>query len=237
MIAEGDSPAERSAPVPGVGWFGKLPSVGDFVTRRLPPSFVKPWDLWLQTGMSESRRRLGERWVDVYLTFPVWRFLLPTGTLDATAWAGVLMPSVDRVGRYFPLTLATPLNRGDFDGLGLADLEALLRHLEDAGLAGLDGEHVDQFDLRIRGLPHTPRPRTGGLPPLIRLQDEEQLGHWPLELGLDTELRQQGGQHLLSFLGRRCAWWLPGVEQSGGTIRLDRWPMATDAFETLILQD
>ena len=24
-------------------------------------------------------------------------------------WAGVLMPSVDRVGRYFPLTLARPL--------------------------------------------------------------------------------------------------------------------------------
>jgi len=87
------------APMPCVGWFGKIPSVGDFVTRRLPPGFVKPWDQWLQTGMSESRRRMGERWVDVYLTFPVWRFLLPVGVLGSTAWTGVLMPSVDRVGR------------------------------------------------------------------------------------------------------------------------------------------
>ena len=225
------------APMHCVGWFGKIPSVGDFVTRRLPPSFVRPWDQWLQTGMSESRRRMGERWVDVYLTFPVWRFLLPVGVLGSTAWTGVLMPSVDRVGRYFPLTLATPLNRSDFDGLGLNDLEVLLKGLEDAGLAGLDGEHIDQFDLRIRGLPHSPRTTARSLPPLDSLQNEEQVGHWPLAKGLDAELSRQAGLHLLSFLGRRSAWWLPGVEQSGGTIRLDRWPMALDAFETLILQD
>jgi type VI secretion system protein ImpM len=173
----------------------------------------------------------------VYLTFPVWRFLLPVGVLGSTAWTGVLMPSVDRVGRYFPLTLATPLNRSDFDGLGLDDLEVLLKGLEYAGLAGLDGEHIDQFDLRIRGLPHSPGATARSLPPLDCLQSEDQVGHWPLANGLDAELRRQAGLHLLSFLGRRSAWWLPGVEQSGGTIRLDRWPMALDAFETLILQD
>ena len=26
------------------GWYGKLPASGDFVTRRLPPSFIEPWD-------------------------------------------------------------------------------------------------------------------------------------------------------------------------------------------------
>jgi len=240
VTLSGDSepiPPGPLAPMPCVGWFGKIPSVGDFVTRRLPPGFVKPWDQWLQSGMSESRRRMGERWVDVYLTFPVWRFLLPVGVLGSTAWTGVLMPSVDRVGRYFPLTLATPLNRSDFDGLGLNDLEVLLKGLEDAGLAGLDGEHIDQFDLRIRGLPHSPRTTARSLPPLDSLQNEEQVGHWPLAKGLDAELSRQAGLHLLSFLGRRSAWWLPGVEQSGGTIRLDRWPMAIDALETLILQD
>jgi type VI secretion system protein ImpM len=226
-----------TTPMPCVGWFGKIPSVGDFVTRRLPPSFVRPWDQWLQTGMLESRRHIGDQWVDVYLTFPVWRFLLPLGVLGPTAWTGVLMPSVDRVGRYFPLTLAAPLNRSDFDGLGLDDLEALLKGMEEAGLAALDGEPIDPFDLRIRSLRHAPVRAVGALPPLTRLEDEDQVGHWPLAQGLDVALRQQAAQHLLSFLGRRSLWWLPGVEQSGGTIRLDRWPMAFDAFQTLILQD
>jgi type VI secretion system protein ImpM len=34
------------------------------------------------------------------------------GSGAASAWAGVLMPSVDRVGRYFPLTVALPLPEG-----------------------------------------------------------------------------------------------------------------------------
>ena len=43
------SPPER------VGWFGKIPALGDFVTRHLPPSFVQPWDEWLSAELSEAR--------------------------------------------------------------------------------------------------------------------------------------------------------------------------------------
>ena len=32
-----------------IGFFGKLPSHGDFLSRRLPRSFVDPWDSWLQS--------------------------------------------------------------------------------------------------------------------------------------------------------------------------------------------
>ncbi|WP_225768844.1 type VI secretion system-associated protein TagF [Inquilinus sp. Marseille-Q2685] len=92
----------------GPGIFGKLPWLGDFVTRRLPRSFVDPWDDWLQRGMAATRDALGETWLDSFLTAPVWRFLLPAGSAGP-AMAGLLMPSVDRVGRYFPLTLASPL--------------------------------------------------------------------------------------------------------------------------------
>ncbi|MGO4126467.1 type VI secretion system-associated protein TagF [Inquilinus sp. YAF38] len=95
-----------AAESPGI--FGKLPWLGDFVTRRLPHSFVEPWDDWLQRGMAATREALGDGWLDSFLTAPVWRFLLPAGSAGP-AMAGVLMPSVDRVGRYFPLTLASPL--------------------------------------------------------------------------------------------------------------------------------
>ncbi|WP_250475492.1 type VI secretion system-associated protein TagF [Caballeronia sp. GAFFF1] len=91
------------------GCFGKLRSNGDFVRRRLPSSFVEPWDVMLQAGLLASRDALGPAWLDAYLTAPLWCFALGGAVLGSVAWAGVLMPSVDRAGRHFPLTIAAPI--------------------------------------------------------------------------------------------------------------------------------
>jgi type VI secretion system protein ImpM len=91
------------------GWFGKMPHLGDFVSRRLPDEFVRGWDDWLQRGMACARLELEAEWLGRYLVAPVRRFWLAPGLLGHGAWAGVLMPSVDGVGRYFPLTIAAPL--------------------------------------------------------------------------------------------------------------------------------
>jgi type VI secretion system ImpM family protein len=88
------------------GFYGKLPSRGDFVNRRLPAEFTSPWDAWLQQGLARSQSELGGQWLDVYLTSPIWRFALQSGVCGEHAYLGVLVPSVDRVGRYFPLTTA-----------------------------------------------------------------------------------------------------------------------------------
>lgn len=105
-----------------VGFFGKLPSHGDFVRRRIADDFVTAWDAWLQQCLSDSRQTLGEAWLDTYLTSPVWRFALAPTVCGAAAVAGILVPSVDRVGRYFPLTLVwqTPAH--------LSTLESALRY-------------------------------------------------------------------------------------------------------------
>ena len=88
------------------GWYGKLPGLGDFATRRLPPVFVSRWDEWLQAGMHAMRDApLGD---DSALA-PVRRFWLGPGVIDALAWGGLLMPSTDRAGRRFPLTVAQPM--------------------------------------------------------------------------------------------------------------------------------
>ncbi|WP_313170755.1 type VI secretion system-associated protein TagF [Massilia oculi] len=90
------------------GLFGKLASHGDFVKRRLPPDFVAAWDTWLQQGMHAGRARHGAAWPGRYLHAPLWRFVLAPGVCGQAAMAGVLVPSLDRVGRHFPLTLAAP---------------------------------------------------------------------------------------------------------------------------------
>lgn len=88
------------------GWFGKIPALGDFVSRRLPPDLVQAWDDWLSVEIVGARQVLGESWPGVYAAGRNWCFALAPGVLDAKRWTGVLRPSADRVGRLFPLTIA-----------------------------------------------------------------------------------------------------------------------------------
>jgi type VI secretion system protein ImpM len=95
-----------------VGWYGKIPGTGDFIARRVPASFSEPWDRWLQGAIEGSKQRLGAYWRDTFLSMPAWRFALGAGMVGANAWAGLMVPSVDAVGRYFPLTVACALPAG-----------------------------------------------------------------------------------------------------------------------------
>jgi type VI secretion system protein ImpM len=87
------------------GYYGKVPAHGDFVSRGLPRSFIDPWDSWLQEAINTSRQQLADSWLNYYLTSPLYRFVLSPGICGQHSWQGVLMPSVDKIGRYFPLTV------------------------------------------------------------------------------------------------------------------------------------
>ena len=76
------------------GFFGKLPTAGDFVSRRLPMGFVAVWDPWVTRHLA----RRGD--------FAPLCFVHPE--TPAGAMTGVILPSRDRAGRRFPLTLAAP---------------------------------------------------------------------------------------------------------------------------------
>jgi type VI secretion system protein ImpM len=88
------------------GFFGKIPSRGDFVGRGLPSSFVKPWETWVVEALKSSRSLLGETWSEAWMEAPVWRFALPGGTCGPDAALGLVLPSIDRVGRAWPLVIA-----------------------------------------------------------------------------------------------------------------------------------
>jgi type VI secretion system protein ImpM len=120
------------------GWYGKLPGLGDFASRRLPDEFIHAWDAWLQDVLRATRGALGEGWLDCYLTMPIWRFVLLPGLVGPTGWAGVLMPSVDRVGRQFPLTLALSLPSYVAAAHAVFSGGQWLAGLEEAALSALD---------------------------------------------------------------------------------------------------
>ncbi|MCW3473911.1 type VI secretion system-associated protein TagF [Limobrevibacterium gyesilva] len=128
-----------SNPVGLCGFYGKLPARGDFVRAGLPRSFTDPWDDWLQAAIAASRAALGEDWLPSWMEAPIWRFALPGGSCGDLAVLGLWMPSIDRAGRHFPLTLALlapGASAHDLAGRGTLWLDAA----EQAGLDAL--EHV-----------------------------------------------------------------------------------------------
>ena len=120
------------------GFHGKIPARGDFVRAGLPGSFVAAWDGWLQEVLPFSRVELGDSWLPAWLEAPIWYFALPPGLCGPDAVLGVWMPSVDRAGRHFPLTLAAVAAGASAATLVLRDSGAWLGRAERAGLDALE---------------------------------------------------------------------------------------------------
>ena len=146
--------------MPAPGWFGKLSSLGDFASRRLAPEWVQGCDRWLSAGMAAGERQLGEAWWPAYLAAPVWRFSWAPGVMDNHWWFGVLMPSCDKVGRYFPLVVAQARPAPPADRLALDHLDLWWAQAARAALHTLaDHGSVDAFEAALDDLPPWPGTR------------------------------------------------------------------------------
>jgi type VI secretion system protein ImpM len=219
------------------GFYGKLPSLGDFVTRRLPVPFVQPWDLWLRESLAASQSQLGQTWLDHYLTSPLWRFVLSAGVAGQTGWAGVLMPSVDRVGRYFPLTLACPLDPGTNPFQFLCAPEWFER-AEAVALSGLDeGFDLSAFDTQVldlgSALPQSPPTLAAGGP---GGQDA-----WQIEVGSAAQLQQAcpilAARALEEVFFAYSLWWTNGSERVAPSLLASQGLPAAEGFAALLAGD
>jgi type VI secretion system protein ImpM len=86
------------------GLFGKLPAKRDFIGMNASRRFLEAWEPWLQAGVAMSKQMLGDRWIETYNRAPIWRFWLGDD-FCGEAMIGAFMPSVDGVGRAFPLAI------------------------------------------------------------------------------------------------------------------------------------
>lgn len=118
--------------------FGKMPALGDFFRLGAPQGFVAQWDDWVQRLLLTGQERLGAGWSQCYLSAPIWRFTLGPGTVGSRGMMGVFMPSVDKVGRQYPLTLCVPC-AGDPVALHFGN-GAFYTQMEDLALACLEDE-------------------------------------------------------------------------------------------------
>jgi len=135
------------------GYFGKLPARADFVIGQCPKGFLRVWEPFLLKGLAQSRQDLGSHWKEAYMTMPVWRFDLetrgedPAGS-DRHRLAGAFMPSVDRVGREYPMTLVAEYQTG-----GGVSAEAWYDAAETVLLGALEEDAAfDRFQDAVTGL-------------------------------------------------------------------------------------
>jgi type VI secretion system protein ImpM len=87
----------------GIGWYGKIPSCGDFVQRRLPATLINQWAHWFQSGLAARQLSAPRDGRYSLLGAPMWNFVLPATLGTPFAQLGYLLPSQDRVGRHYPL--------------------------------------------------------------------------------------------------------------------------------------
>jgi type VI secretion system protein ImpM len=137
----------------GTGWYGKLPAIGDFASRRVNDQFVRTWDDWLQRAVTASKSALQEGWLDVYLSSPIWNFAIFPNVLDSDiAYAGCLMSSADRVGRYFPLTTCVEVPYPQLLADELMNGAHWFRKLSEIMVSALSPDtSLEQFDSHLAG--------------------------------------------------------------------------------------
>lgn len=210
-------PAARDAP----GWYGKLAMLGDFAHRRLPADFVGTCDAWLAGVVGASRTRPGDGWLDAYLTAPVLRFAWAPGVAGPPWWFGVLMPSCDSVGRYWPLLVARPRPRPPLDRIALDHLEAWYDHLAGAATRTLaDDAALEAFEQALADAPPWPGPgpAAAGATELPPLEGGGRLWNLGRPASLCDALQALAARDLCERFAGCSVWWRKAGETPGDGI-------------------
>jgi len=173
--------------MPTLGFFGKLPGQADFVGRGLAPEVQAAVDEWLAGCVQRLKTASPDEWLARYLDSPSWRFVwmadATSAPLQGETWAGVLLPSVDSVGRYFPLLLLASVPPD-------CELPTLLNWLEALDALGAQALDEDwQPDALMASLP--PPPASNGLP----------------ATGINAMLAAEARQAWLNANGSTCFWY------------------------------
>ena len=203
---------ERALTLMPAGLFGKLPAKRDFIGANASRRFLEVWEPWLQSGVAMSKQTLGDAWIEAYNRAPIWRYWLGAD-FCGEAMIGAFMPSVDGVGRSFPLAIFVGEGDASLPPPELEQNDAWFEAAEAVLLDALEpGATLEAIAEKVMGLPSPAlQPRTTKDQGLEELADGAVL------------VRDIGDEVSLAFLaarrfGRRRAfasqsfWWTIGGE-------------------------
>lgn len=219
------------------GYFGKLPTVGDFIHQVLPQDFANGFHEWLQLSMAQTRESLGDEFLTYYLNCPSWKFITSPGVCGAQAVAGITIPSVDQVGRYFNFTLATVLPL-DTDPIAYVMANrAGFKAVELLALDILDSDYsTEQVEMKVRETSlqfHSLQP--------ARNEVETKTDHLHISLDRPVPFADQAStllSHLLAEkLGDFSVWWYGQEGQTMSKMVVCQGMPSTDVYEQLLTLD
>jgi len=221
------------------GCYGKLPGLGDFLSKRLDPVFLAAWDRWLQAGLQDSRTHLGTQWSEHYLNAPIWRFALAPGLCSDKAMLGVLMPSVDSVGRYFPFSIVQEVSAMWPAAWAVAEASGWFDRVERVALAGLnDNLGPEQVDGLLVDCLLPAFSCCADANVFQMMAKADRVTRDPVHLGSGSVLEyllMAGAPVVERSLDRQGIWW---QNQRGGTSTIRRCGyLGTEFFTTLLRQE
>ncbi|CAA0109351.1 Protein phosphatase PrpC [BD1-7 clade bacterium] len=226
--------------IPTPGFFGKLPMTGDFIHRRITPAFLNRWDEWLKHNLARSQQMLGSQWLDIYLTSPIWRFGISPGIIDDHAYCGVIVPSVDSVGRYFPLTISQAVPATAFCHMLSPAADQWYQSIEELMLDMLEGYHpdTDAFDQQLTTLNAAWVKDTGPFQQISMSELVNKSLHLQMTVSNDNGFAQATSSLLFSaMLGQQSPfsfWWQQNNDQSTSNCLMCANLPAGDQFAGLL---
>jgi type VI secretion system protein ImpM len=145
--------SERALILMAAGLFGKLPAKRDFIGTNASRRFLEVWEPWLQSGVAMSKQMLNAGWTETYNRAPIWRYWLGAD-LCGEATIGAFMPSVDGVGRSFPLCIFVGEGDASLPPPELEQNDAWFEAAETVLLDALEpGATLEVIAEKVMGLP------------------------------------------------------------------------------------
>ena len=208
------------------GFFGKLPTLGDFISRGLPDETVAAVSRLLDRAFSAAVRRMDGQWYDRCQSEPALAFAVSEGVLGAGRWIGLLRPSIDRYGRSYPLLVMAPLPAVLPVGLAPHQLDVWLESMQVAMLAAIDGS-VDPDHLQAVLDNHPPvlsgAAEVEACPPHLVAGEEKRALR--LSLGADTNRESALAWAMEARVGTATTlWWWPDAPGRPDALMFDRLP-------------
>jgi type VI secretion system protein ImpM len=224
------SSTDREEPARRFAFFGKLPSAGDFVSRRMPYAVQQFWDHWCAEGMEALKAASTATGLQVWGGTPNWAFLLPEQPGVPTGQLGIFVPSCDRVGRVFPFVVIVPF---------VPDQQAVfLERAASLGVAwGQIVTHAQQNRLAIEAVDaglHAALAETLA----IELEDDDD-ERTTLPMGLDTRPSSLPWPELsrnFDLHGSQSYWWSVPPAMTGYQSRTHVGPLKARHFLDLCRQ-
>jgi type VI secretion system protein ImpM len=139
------------------GCYGKLPSMGDFVSHNAGSTELEAFNKWVREGIYFAKTQVGSEWNRIFMDTSSYQFLFRPGGANRFL-VGAMIPSQDKSQRMYPFTVSIVVDQLRFGNRPALAIPAIFSEflgktnsfIESAFIGGPLNEIVEQVkDLKV----------------------------------------------------------------------------------------